>query len=91
MHTFFLQSRDGRFCGKVCNVSIIKMIDKKKEGRKEGVWEHDEAFGVLDETGVGRKRGRSWIDAKAWKPNLKKEEAKGDRVNRCLIVICQSL
>lgn len=55
------------------------------------MWEHDGAFGVLDETGAGRKCGRSWIDAKAWKPNLKKEEAKGDRVNRCLIVICQSL
>lgn len=39
MHTFFLQSRDGRFCGKVCNVSIIKMIDKKrKEGRGVGTW-----------------------------------------------------
>lgn len=55
---------------------------------------NDGAFG---EKAIGQKRekegkrGRSWIDAKASKLKLKKEEAKGDRVNRCLIVICQSL
>lgn len=62
------------------------MIDKKKEieGKKEGRGCGNTlgAFGeeVLDERG---KEKEAWEE--------RKEEAKGDGVNRCLIVICQSL
>lgn len=55
------------------------------------MWERDEAFGE------GRKRrGGGSVGGVGWKrksmeTELKKEEAKGDGVNRCLIVICQSL
>lgn len=69
------------------------MIDKKKTRKKKRDVRNDGAFGekAIGKREEGGKRGRNWIDAKASKPKLKKEEAKGNRVNRCLIVICQSL
>lgn len=66
------------------------MIDKKrKEGRK-GCGNTMELLEYWTKQGRGGSVGGAG-STKAWKPNLKKEEAKGDRVNRCLIVICQSL
>lgn len=90
----FTKSRGKIFLRRCVTSLLPKWSIKKeirKEGRKEGVWERDEAFGEgRKRRGGGSVGGAGW-KRKSMETELKKEEAKGDGVNRCLIVICQSL